>query len=40
MAKSVAKIVTQQADVQGTMTDLKKTLQGIYEKDVKPKLKS
>ncbi|WP_413248381.1 ABC transporter substrate-binding protein [Sinomonas flava] len=39
MAKSVAKIVTQQGDVKSTMSDLKKTLQGIYEKDVKPKLK-
>ena len=39
MAKSVAKIVTQQGDVKATMSDLKKTLQGIYEKDVKPKLK-
>ncbi|HKU10158.1 MAG TPA: ABC transporter substrate-binding protein [Sinomonas sp.] len=38
MAKSVAKIVTQQSDVKATMTDLKKTLQGIYDKDVKPKL--
>ena len=40
MAQSVAKIVTQQGDVKATMTDLKKTLQGIYDKDVKPKLKS
>ncbi|GAB2764744.1 ABC transporter substrate-binding protein [Sinomonas soli] len=40
MAKAVAKIVTQQADVKSTMGDLKKTLQGIYDKDVKPKLKS
>ncbi|WP_415856749.1 ABC transporter substrate-binding protein [Sinomonas sp. G460-2] len=40
MGKSVAKIVTQQADVKATLTDLKKTLQGIYEKDVKPKLKA
>ncbi|WP_433874563.1 ABC transporter substrate-binding protein [Sinomonas atrocyanea] len=39
MAKSVAKIVTQQGDVKSTMSDLKKTLQGIYDRDVKPKLK-
>jgi sn-glycerol 3-phosphate transport system substrate-binding protein len=39
MAKSVAKIVTQQGDVKATMTDLKKTLQAIYDRDVKPKLK-
>ncbi|MDD7837301.1 MULTISPECIES: ABC transporter substrate-binding protein [Paenarthrobacter] len=40
MAKSAAKILTQQGDVQATMTELKKTLEGIYTKDVKPKLKS
>ena len=38
MAKAAAKILTQQADVKATMADLKKTLEGIYEKDVKPKL--
>ena len=38
MAKASAKILTQQADVKATMADLKKTLEGIYEKDVKPKL--
>ncbi|WP_138414217.1 ABC transporter substrate-binding protein [Sinomonas gamaensis] len=38
MAKSVAKIVTQQGDVKAIMADLKKTLTGIYEKDVRPKL--
>jgi sn-glycerol 3-phosphate transport system substrate-binding protein len=38
MAKAVAKIVTRQGDVKATMADLKKTLTGIYEKDVKPKL--
>ncbi|WP_309073217.1 ABC transporter substrate-binding protein [Paenarthrobacter sp.] len=40
MAKSAAKILTQQGDVQTTMTELKKTLEGIYTKDVKPKLKA
>ena len=40
MAKSAAKILTQQGDVQATMTELKKTLEGIYTKDVTPKLKS
>ncbi|MHC6221853.1 ABC transporter substrate-binding protein [Arthrobacter sp. MMS24-S77] len=40
MAKAAAKIMTQQGDVKTTMTDLKKTLEGIYTKDVKPKLKS
>ncbi|MHA7197546.1 ABC transporter substrate-binding protein [Arthrobacter alkaliphilus] len=40
MAKSAAKILTQQGDVKATMTDLKATLDGIYTKDVKPKLKS
>ncbi|SDT48218.1 carbohydrate ABC transporter substrate-binding protein, CUT1 family [Pseudarthrobacter equi] len=40
MAKSAAKILTQQGDVKSTMADLKTTLQGIYDKDVKPKLKS
>ncbi|MEZ2390759.1 ABC transporter substrate-binding protein [bacterium RCC_150] len=40
MAKAAAKIMTQQGDVKATMTDLRKTLEGIYTKDVKPKLKS
>ncbi|MDP9997789.1 hypothetical protein J2W15_001281 [Pseudarthrobacter sulfonivorans] len=40
MAKAAAKILTQQADVKATMTELKKTLEGIYTKDVKPKLKA
>jgi len=40
MAKSAAKILTQQGDVQAAMTELKKTLEGIYTKDVKPKLKA
>ncbi|MBP2264967.1 sn-glycerol 3-phosphate transport system substrate-binding protein [Pseudarthrobacter sp. PvP004] len=40
MAKSAAKILTQQGDVQATMNELKKTLEGIYTKDVKPKLKA
>ncbi|RKO25548.1 ABC transporter substrate-binding protein [Pseudarthrobacter phenanthrenivorans] len=38
LAKAAAAILTQQADVRSTMTSLKKTLEGIYEKDVKPKL--
>ncbi|MEC5190144.1 MULTISPECIES: ABC transporter substrate-binding protein [unclassified Arthrobacter] len=40
MAKSAAAILTQQGDVKATMTALKTTLEGIYTKDVKPKLKS
>jgi len=40
MAKAAAKILTQQGDVKSTMTDLKNTLQSIYDRDVKPKLKS
>ena len=38
LAKAAAAILTQQADVKATMASLKKTLEGIYEKDVKPKL--
>ncbi|MEA5453455.1 ABC transporter substrate-binding protein [Sinomonas sp. JGH33] len=38
MGKTAAKILTQQGDVKTEMAALKKTLQGIYEKDVKPKL--
>ncbi|MEE2521175.1 ABC transporter substrate-binding protein [Pseudarthrobacter sp. J75] len=40
MAKAAAKILTQEADVKATMTELKATLEGIYAKDVKPKLKA
>ncbi len=40
MAKAAAKILTQQGDVKATMTELKATLEGIYTKDVKPKLKA
>lgn len=40
MAKAAAKILTQQADVKSTMTELKATLEGLYTKDVKPKLKA
>lgn len=40
MAKAAAKILTQQADVKTTMTELKATLEGLYTKDVKPKLKA
>ncbi|WP_334173150.1 ABC transporter substrate-binding protein [Sinomonas sp.] len=38
MGKSAARILTQQGDVKAEMSALKKTLEGIYEKDVKPKL--
>jgi sn-glycerol 3-phosphate transport system substrate-binding protein len=40
MAKAAAKILTQQGDVKATMTGLKATLEGIYTKDVKPRLKA
>ena len=40
MAKSSAKFMNEKADVKDTMTALKATLEGIYNKDVKPKLKS
>ncbi len=40
MAKAAAKILTQEGDVKATMTELKATLEGIYTKDVKPKLKA
>ena len=40
MAKAAAKILTQQADVKATMTELKSTLEGLYTKDVNPKLKA
>ncbi|WP_426996581.1 ABC transporter substrate-binding protein [Pseudarthrobacter sp. N5] len=40
MAKAAARILTQQGDVKATMTELKATLEGIYTKDVKPKLKA
>lgn len=40
MAKAAAKILTQEGDVKATMTELKATLEGIYNKDVKPKLKA
>ncbi len=39
MAKAAAKILTQKGDVKETMTELRKTLEGIYTKDVQPKLK-
>lgn len=38
MAKSVAQLVTQHADVQKTMNALKTTLEGLYTSQVKPKL--
>lgn len=40
MAKAAAKIMNEKADVKASLTDLAKTLQGIADKDVKPKLKS
>lgn len=40
MAKAAARILTQKADVKATMSELKKTLEGLYVKDVKPKLKA
>lgn len=40
MAKSAASIMNQNADVKQTLSTLNSTLKGIYEKDVKPKLKS
>lgn len=40
MAKAAAKILTQEADVKTTMTELKATLEGLYNTDVKPKLKA
>ena len=40
MAKSAAKFMNEKADVKTTLTALKSTLEGIYNKDVKPKLKS
>ncbi|MDP5228054.1 MULTISPECIES: ABC transporter substrate-binding protein [Arthrobacter] len=38
MAKTAAAILTQKADVKSSLTDLKGKLEGIYTKDVKPKL--
>lgn len=40
MAKAAAKILTQKADVTATMAELKTTLEGLYTKDVKPRLKA
>lgn len=40
MAKSAAKIMNEKADVKATLTALNTTLEGIYTKEVKPKLKS
>jgi sn-glycerol 3-phosphate transport system substrate-binding protein len=39
MAKSCATILTQQGDVQGEMSKLRSTLEGIYTSQVKPNLK-
>ncbi|OMH23190.1 ABC transporter substrate-binding protein [Tersicoccus phoenicis] len=38
MAKAAGKILTQQGDVTAALGDLQKTLQGIYDTDVKPRL--
>jgi hypothetical protein len=38
MAKSCASILTQKADVQSSMDQLKTTLTGIYTNDVKPNI--
>jgi sn-glycerol 3-phosphate transport system substrate-binding protein len=40
MAKAAAQILTQKADVQVVTTQLKSTLEAIYSKDVKPRLKA
>jgi sn-glycerol 3-phosphate transport system substrate-binding protein len=40
MAAAAAKIMNEKADVKATLAALKTTLDGIYTKDVKPKLKS
>lgn len=38
MAKAAGKILTQQGDVKSALSELQKTLQGIYDNDVKPHL--
>ncbi|MFJ5956079.1 ABC transporter substrate-binding protein [Paenarthrobacter sp. NPDC092416] len=40
LAKAATKIMNEKADVKATLTELKGTLENIYTKDVKPKLKS
>ncbi|MFC8040290.1 ABC transporter substrate-binding protein [Paenarthrobacter sp. NPDC057355] len=40
LAKAATRIMNEEADVKATVTDLKRTLETIYNKDVKPKLKS
>lgn len=40
LAKAATRIMNEKADVQATLTELKGTLEGIYNKDVKPKLKA
>lgn len=40
LAKAATKIMNEKADVKATLTDLKGALENIYNKDVKPKLKS
>jgi sn-glycerol 3-phosphate transport system substrate-binding protein len=39
LAKAATRIMNEKADVKATLTELKGTLEGIYNKDVKPKLK-
>ncbi|MET3369626.1 UNVERIFIED_CONTAM: sn-glycerol 3-phosphate transport system substrate-binding protein [Jeotgalibacillus campisalis] len=40
LAKAATKIMNEKADVKSTLTELRGTLEGIYNKDVKPKLKA
>ncbi|AMB39103.1 ABC transporter substrate-binding protein [[Arthrobacter] sp. ATCC 21022] len=40
LAKAATKIMNEKADVKTTMSELKASLESIYNKDVKPKLKS
>jgi sn-glycerol 3-phosphate transport system substrate-binding protein len=38
MAKAASKILTQQGDVKTALSELQKTLEGIYSNDVKPRI--
>lgn len=40
LAKAATKIMNEKADVKSTLTELRGTLEGIYNKDVEPKLKA
>jgi sn-glycerol 3-phosphate transport system substrate-binding protein len=40
LAKAATRIMNEKADVKATLTELKGTLEAIYNKDVKPKLKA